>query len=311
MAVVIIYLVLGAILLVKGADLLVDGGVGIALKSGISELVVGLTVVAFGTSAPELTVSLTAAITGSGAISYTNVVGSNIANIALILGITAIIAPIAVNRSLIRWELPFMIGISLITAVIGYKLAAPRIAGLILLALFVWYMRHCLHSPEPPGELPEGYAQKSAWLLVGMIILGTIGLAGGGKLFVDAAVEIALALGISESKIGLTVVALGTSLPELVTSVVAALKKQADISLGNIVGSNIFNILMVLGATAVISPFTLEPDQYLFVAGIPIMLLTAVILVPFALSGRVINRIEGSVLVAIYAVTMVLAVILG
>ena len=136
-------------------------------------------------------------------------------------------------------------------------------------------------------------------------------LAGGGKLFVDAAVEIALALGISESKIGLTVVALGTSLPELVTSVVAALKKQADISLGNIVGSNIFNILMVLGATAVISPFTLEPDQYLFVAGIPIMLLTAVILVPFALSGRVINRIEGSVLVAIYAVTMVLAVILG
>ncbi|MBN1293803.1 MAG: calcium/sodium antiporter [Candidatus Latescibacteria bacterium] len=308
MLIPVIMIIIGAGILVKGADLLVDGGVGIALKSGVSHLVVGLTVVAFGTSAPELTASVIAAFKGSGDICFGNVVGSNVANIALILGVTALIRPIDVNKVLVRWEIPFLIVISAVIYIIGLLRHSGLIAGLILMALFVWYMVHCFKSPAAEVEVEDKAAQKSYVFLCTLVVLGVGGLVLGGYLFVENARAIASMLGISEAVIGLTVVALGTSLPELATSVVAAVKGHSDISLGNVIGSNIFNILFVLGTTSVILPFSISPDRFLSVAGLPFMMGLAIILLPFALTRLTISRIEGGILSAIYCVYTLLAV---
>ena len=303
-------IVIGAGVLVKGADFLVDGGVGIALKSGISPLVVGLTVVAFGTSAPELTASIFAALKGSGDICFGNVVGSNVANIALILGVTAMLLPVKVNRLLLRWEIPFMIAISIVTCYIGFILNAGRIAGIVLLALFIYYMIHCMKSPLSEIEVDNEKAQKPYKQLIPMVILGVVGLVIGGKLFVDGAREIALTLGVSEAVIGLTVVALGTSLPELVTSAVAALKGHSDISIGNVIGSNIFNILLVLGITATMLPFSISPDRFLLYVGLPFMMGLAVLLWILSKTGSNISRAEGGFFVALYCVYTALAVVM-
>lgn len=307
----ILYLIAGAAILVKGADLLIDGGVGIALKSGVSHLVVGLTIVAFGTSAPELTVSLTAAFQGAGDICFGNVVGSNIANIALILGVTALISPVVVNKNLIRWEIPFMIIISALTWYIGYSLKAGRIAGIALCILFAYYIIHCMKSPVEAPSVDDEKVHKKFPVLFLMVLMGAVGLGIGGLLFVNGARTIARILGVSEAIIGLTIVALGTSLPELVTSVIASMKGHADISLGNIVGSNIFNILLVIGATATIHPFEISPDRYLAQIGMPFMMLVAVMLFPFTISGKIISRIEGMFFLAIYILTIALAVIMA
>ncbi len=306
-----VFIVIGAVFLVKGADLLVDGGAGIALKSGVSQLVVGLTVVAFGTSAPELAASLVAAFNGAGDICFGNVVGSNVANIALILGVTALIRPVEVNTSLVRWEMPFLAGISILTMVIGYFGDANRLAGAVLLALFIIYLIHCIKSPPVPMEVEDDSAQKSNVFLTGMVIAGVVGLGLGGWLFVEGAREIARMFGVSEAVIGLTVVALGTSLPELVTSAIAAVKGHSDLCLGNIVGSNIFNILLVIGATASIRPFAISPDRYLELVGMPLMLVLAVILLPLALSGKKISHIEGAVLFAVYIAYIAAAVFMA
>ncbi|MFC1551243.1 calcium/sodium antiporter [Candidatus Latescibacterota bacterium] len=311
MIIPLLLLVAGSVLLVKGADMLVDGGSGIALKSGVSELVVGLTIVAFGTSAPELTVSLTAAFQGSGDLCFGNVVGSNIANIALILGVTAVLSPVAVNPNLIKWELPFMLIISAITMYVGYTREAGLIVGIVFLLLFAYYIFHCFKSQAYAPDIYDEKAHKTYPVLFLMIVAGIAGLGIGGNLFVDGAIKIAVKLGVSEAVIALTVVAFGTSLPELFTSVIASFKKQADISLGNIVGSNIFNILLVIGATATIRPFKITPDPYLNKVGMPFMMIAALLLVPFALVGKTISRIEGAVFVALYCVSIALAVFMS
>lgn len=311
MLISIMFIVIGAALLIKGADLLVDGGAGIALKSGVSHLVVGLTVVAFGTSAPELAASLSAAFNGSGGICFGNVVGSNVANIALILGVTALILPVAVNRLLIRWEIPFMIAVTIPAMAMGYMGYAGRAAGIVLLILFAVYLEHCMKSPPMPMDVEDSKAQRPMYVLILMAAAGIAGLSAGGMLFVKGSRDIAAALGVSEAVIGLTVVALGTSLPELITSVVAALKGHADISLGNIVGSNIFNILLVLGATATIKPYVIDPDRFLSMTGMPLMLALAVILLPFSMTGKIISRIEGAFLTFMYIVYIALAVVMA
>jgi len=303
-----LFILIGAVMLVKGADLLVNGGSGIALKSGVSHLVVGLTVVAFGTSAPELAASLSAAFKGSGDICFGNVIGSNIANIALILGVTALIKPVAVNRLLIRWELPFLVAISAYAYYIGIARSAGLLHGVILLVLFAVYLVHCKNSPAVPLDVEDENADKSYPVLGGMVAAGIIGLAVGGWLFVEGAKEIARALGVSESVIGLTVVALGTSLPELLTSAVAAAKGHADISVGNIVGSNVFNILLVIGATAVVHPFAISPDRFLLIVGMPFMMGLAVLLLPISLSGSRLTRGEGAFLFIVYLAYITLAV---
>ena len=311
MIVSIIMLIAGGALLLKGADLLIDGGVGIALKSGVSHLVVGLTVVAFGTSAPELTVSLSAVFQGSGDICFGNVVGSNIANIALILGVTALISPVVVNNLLIRWEMPFLIFISVVTLYIGYGQKAGLIAGILLLLLFVFYLIHCYKSQVSTHEIDDEVSEKRYPALILMVCIGIAGLGIGGKIFVDGAIQIAKMLGVTEAVIALTVVAFGTSLPELATSVIASLKKQSDISLGNIVGSNIFNILLVIGPTASLRPFKISPDPYLNLVGMPMMMAVALLLVPFAISGERISRSEGAIFFILYCIAIALAVIMS
>ncbi|MFC1608502.1 calcium/sodium antiporter [Candidatus Latescibacterota bacterium] len=274
-------------------------------------MVVGLTVVAFGTSAPELTASLIATITGSGDICFGNVVGSNVANIALILGVTAMVLPVHVNKSLIRWEIPFMVGISVITLGIGFMHRVDRSAGLVLIALFVWYMIHCIKSPPANIEVHGEEARKPYWFLTTLVFVGMGGLVIGGWLFVNGAQNIARLLGVSDAIIGLTVVALGTSLPELATSVVAALKGHADISIGNVIGSNVFNILFVLGTTATLLPFSISPDRFMFYIGLPFMMGLAIMIWPLSARGSDINRIEGGVFFSIYCIYLALAVIMG
>lgn len=274
----IVLLVIGLVLLVKGADWLVDGASVLAKKNNISDLAIGLTIVAFGTSAPELVVNAVAASGNYPEIVFGNVIGSNNFNLFAILGIAGLITPLAVQSSTVWKEIPF----SLLAAVVlfflanNYFLSDPatlsRYDGFILLgffAAFLYYVATQLKAdPEVEGVENKDYSTLKIW---GLIIFGLAGLVGGGKLVVDNAVLIAQSLGVSEKIIGLTIIAAGTSLPELATSVVAAMKKNADIAIGNIVGSNIFNILLVLGVSSMIRPLefnlAFNTDIYLLSAG--------------------------------------------
>lgn len=251
----VILLVVGFVLLIKGADWFVDGAAGIAARFGIPQLVIGLTIVAMGTSAPEAAVSITAAKTGNAGITIGNVVGSNIMNILVILGITSVITAIAVQKSTIRYEIPFML---VITAVLlGLGLTGGEIVlweGIVLWALFIAYMIYLFLMAKHGQAEEETEKQKALWLQIVMLIVGVAGIVLGSDFTVDNASKIATALGMDDRLIGLTIVAFGTSLPELVTSVTAAKKGKADIAIGNIVGSNIFNILFVVGTTALITP---------------------------------------------------------
>lgn len=254
MLIQVLLLIAGFILLVKGADWFVDGASAIAEKLQIPQLIIGLTIVAMGTSAPEAAVSISAALKGNADITIGNIVGSNILNILIILGLSAAIAPLAVEQSTIRRDMPFLLGISLLLIVQGWDGSITRFDGLIMMILFTAYLIFLLvKTRRQPQQDSINAGQRSLW----QIPLTAIGLAAiviGSNLAVDAACAIARLLGISERFIGLTIVALGTSLPELFTSVIAARKGNADIAIGNIVGSNIFNILFVVGLSAVIVP---------------------------------------------------------
>lgn len=255
-------LVLGFGMLVKGADWFVDGAAGIADKFGIPQLVIGLTIVAMGTSAPEAAVSITAALKGNAAITIGNVVGSNILNILIILGITAVIVTVAVAKSTIRYEIPYMLLITLLLGVFGYTGGNISFTeGIILWIVFIAYLIYLFFmAKKKKEETGEEERKKPVWLLVILVITGLVLVVWGSDVTVDAATAIAKAAGLSERFIGLTIVALGTSLPELFTSVSAAVKGKADIAIGNIVGSNIFNILFVVGTTALITPVVFVPS---------------------------------------------------
>ena len=263
----IIKLLAGFVLLFFGGDWLVDGGVALARKYRISSLVIGMTIVAFGTSAPELLVSMISAIKGSAGIAMGNVLGSNIANIGLILGLTALICPIETdNRKVIRHG-AVMIAASLLLLVFSLKNGISRIEGLTLFACLILFTTLSIRkgrsqNEETATDVQEG---KSMTVLaaVGLVVLSCVMLAFGADILVDGATTIASAMGVSDKVIGLTIVALGTSLPELAASVAAAVKKQMDISIGNIIGSNIFNILCVLGVSASIKPISLEFPDYM------------------------------------------------
>lgn len=254
MLIQILILAAGFVLLVKGADWFVDGASAIAEKLRIPPLIIGLTIVAMGTSAPEAAISISAALKGSADITIGNILGSNILNILIILGLSAVIAPLAVERTTTRRDLPFLLGISLLLLVQGWDGSVALLDGLILVVLFAAYLIYLLvRARQQPQDSSEKTARRSLW----RILLTAVGLAAivlGSNLAVDAACAIARILGMSERFIGLTIVALGTSLPELFTSATAAYKGNADIAIGNIVGSNIFNVLLVVGLSAVIVP---------------------------------------------------------
>lgn len=256
-------LLVGFAMLVKGADWFVDGAAGIAERFGIPQLVIGLTIVAMGTSAPETAVSISAALKGSADITIGNVVGSNILNVLIILGLTSVLTTVAVAKTTIKYEIPYMILITFALLGLGYTGNEITFAeGVILWVFFLAYLYYLLRmakqNPEAVEETKE--EKQPVWRMLIAVVVGLILIVWGSNISVDAASAIARTMGISERVIGLTIVALGTSLPELVTSVSAALKGKADIAIGNIVGSNIFNILFVVGTTALITPVAFTPN---------------------------------------------------
>lgn len=251
----VVLLVVGFVMLIKGADWFVDGAAGIAARFGIPQLVIGLTIVAMGTSAPEAAVSINAALNDNAGITIGNVVGSNIMNILVILGITAVIIPVAVQKSTVKIELPFMLAVSGVLMLLGYT--NNEIAfweGVVLWVLFIVYTIYLFIMAKKGQSKEEEVESKPLWLQIIMLIVGMLFIVFGSDFTVDNASKIATVLGMDDRLIGLTIVAFGTSLPELVTSIAAAKKGKADIAIGNIVGSNLFNILFVVGTTALITP---------------------------------------------------------
>lgn len=296
----ILLLVIGFILLIKGADYFVDGASALAARLKIPAIIIGLTVVAMGTSAPEAAVSISSALAGSNAIAIGNVLGSNIANIFLILGLTAIIATLTVQKNTVRFEMPFMIFITLLLCAIGWKYGMiSRMGAGVLLGIFMLFLGYLFVIARGNTNTDTQIKQISPIKIALFIILGMIALIFGSKITVLAAVDIAQYIGISERVIGLTVGAFGTSLPELVTSIIAARKGESDIAIGNIVGSNIFNILFVLGVTGVILPIPFN-SEFLFDGVFAI--LAAVLLLVFTYKNKKLGRIAGIIFIAIYAI---------
>ena len=291
----------GIALLYYGAEYLIKGGVSIALKLRVSPLLIGLTLVAMGTSAPELVVSIGAVLNGSGDISIGNVVGSNICNIALILGLCALIKPMPVNPQLLKLDTPLMLAISILFVVFyAFSGGIMRYQALIFLVILLIYTVGSFYASRKKSmDQDAGDEQKifSYPLSFIMLLCGFAGLVAGAKLFVNSAVYVATLCKISQATIGLTIVALGTSLPELATSIVAAVKGEQDIAIGNVVGSNIFNILCILGIAPLIKP--IEAPGLAF-TDMGVMILVAGLLCLFMLLGKNINRKEGFILLLCY-----------
>lgn len=304
----IVLLLVGFALLIKSADFLVNGASALAKRLGVSDLVIGLTVVAFGTSMPELFVNLFASMQGNTGIAIGNVVGSNIFNILVILGITSIIYPLSVSKGTVWKEIPFSLLAVLVLGALandilfdkaGYSMLT-RIDGFIFLAFFVIFLYYTASISKDSGiSQTEESGSKSLSKSLVMLIGGLVGLAFGGKLVVDGAVNIAVRLGISQSLIGLTIVAVGTSLPELATSAVAAYRKNADIAVGNIVGSNIFNIFLILGISSLIKPLPIAAGVNIDI----LVLIGASLILFFSMftgKRRMIDRWEGALFIIFY-----------
>lgn len=299
-------LIFGFLLLVKGADFFVDGSSKIAKKFGISELIIGLTIVAMGTSAPETAVSIAAALKGTADISIGNVVGSNILNILIILGISATIRTIKVGKTTIKYEIPFMIAISALLLLLGLDGTIDFKDGIILWLLFIAYLTYLIIMAKKDKQKEEKKSKVILW----QVILATLGglalIIVGSDISVDAASKIARYAGLSERFIGLTIVALGTSLPELVTSVTAAFKGNNDIAIGNIVGSNIFNILFVIGTSSLILPITFAST---FKIDSLVMIGAALLLFICSLRKQKLDRFSGILMLLSYALYFILVLI--
>jgi cation:H+ antiporter len=303
----------GLVALVVGADWLVRGASSVAARLGIAPIVIGLTVVAFGTSAPEMAVSVSGALGGNSDVALGNVVGSNTFNILFILGISAIVGELTIEQRLLRFDIPVLIAVSVGSYLLALNGMIGRVEGIVLfvgIILYTWWLLRSSRRPEPPAvqaeyseamERTEGRVAKAALpLQIGLVVAGLVLLVLGSRLLVSAATEIASALGVSDLVIGLTVVAAGTSLPELATSVLAAWRGERDIAVGNVVGSNIFNLLAVLGASATIAPNGIAVDDEVLRLDGPVMLVATIVLLPICWNGFRIKRWEGAVLAAFY-----------
>lgn len=307
----IVLLIVGMVLLVKGADFFVDGASDIAKKLGIPSLIIGLTLVSIGTSLPEASVSINAAITNSSDLSFGNVVGSNIFNSLFIIGLCSIILPTAVSKDIMKFDIPILFIVMAVLALFSYAITPFKIdrwEATILFIMFVCYIalaiyralkqrKENLNLEVETETLNEPKKERKTWLSIMFTILGLAGVVGGGILTVDAAKKLALEFGMSELLVGLTIVAVGTSLPELVTSLVASKKGENDIAVGNVIGSNIFNIIFILGFSGMINPLGLNNNSYVDVI---FMVLAIILIFIFALRKGKVNRIEGASLMIIY-----------
>jgi len=310
MVTTVVLLLIGLIVLIVGGDYLVRGSSSIALRLHLSPLVVGLTIVSFGTSAPELLISVQSAIKGSPDITMGNVVGSNICNLALVLGLTAVINPVKVQPNSIKIDWPMTMGSSILLYLVVREGLLSALEGVIFLIAISIYLILIIRqsridikaqklNSQNNEELPEAPTSQ-IWKDIFFIILGCIALYYGSEWFVTSAKDLAISIGVEERVVGLTVVALGTSLPELVTAAVASYKGETDLALGNLMGSNIFNILSILGITAVITPVYVNAE--ILNKDIIWMLLITLIILPLMIVRREVGRADGVVLLIVYAV---------
>jgi cation:H+ antiporter len=294
---VLLEFVIGLLLLVYGADRFVAGALSLAKRAGISPLVIGLTIFALGTSFPELTVSVMSAFQGKADIAVGNVVGSNICNILLILGITGLVTPLAVQRRVFCFDAPVMLGVALAVTLLGLDGELSRLDGLLLVAGLAAYLAGSVLVGKKSGEQTElEIKDRTPAVILGLVVLGLLLMVGGSQLMVQSAVKLALSLGASEAFIGLTIVAIGTSLPELAASIVAARKGQADLAVGNVVGSNILNILAILGASAIISPRAIQISSEIMHRDIPVMVAASALVLPFFWTFSTVTRSSAAVL---------------
>lgn len=298
----ILGLIAGLALVVLGSDFLVDGASAIARKAGISEFVIGLTIVGFGTSCPELVVSLTGALNGISDIAIGNVIGSNIFNVMLILGLTAVIMPVNITLSNKRRDLPIGILVTVLFLALAIDGTISLIDGIVMLAAFAAYMFYCFKFDSRDASADEEEDTKlkgRLWLAIILVLGGLAGLIFGGRIFVDKAVDLARMAGLSDKFVAITILAGGTSLPELAASIVAALKGKGQMALGNILGSNVFNLLLIIGAAALISPLSSEGMN---MVDMGMLLLAPVLLYVWSYTGRSdrIDRWEGAVLLCCF-----------
>ena len=303
-----VLLIVGFVFLIKGSDFFVDGASSIASLLKIPTIIVGLTIVALGTSAPEAAVSITSSLTGSNALAVSNVIGSNMFNILMVIGIAALLGELVMEKQVLEKDLPFLVGITLLWAVfivIGWDIT--NIEGIILLAIMVAYIAYLVYSTKKSGGATE--VEKPKYSLPYSIIFILVGLAGiviGGDLVVDSASAIAIAFGMSETLVGLTIVAIGTSLPELVTSLTALKKGENQMVIGNVIGSNIFNILFVLGASSAISAIPLNSGMLIDVI---LMIFVTVLCFIFGKTQDKYDKKEGAILVALFIIYMAFAIL--
>lgn len=311
--VALVLLVIGFVLLIKGADFFVDGSSSVAKRLRVPSMIIGLTIVAMGTSLPECAVSVTASLSNNNALAVSNVVGSNIFNLMVVCGVCTLFVPLAVSADTLKKEFPFSILCAILLVIFGkVGMLLGRADGIIFLVLFAAYLgwmiksalsaRNSTLSVEIAEETDEEIKILPVWQCIVYIIGGAVAIKFGGDFVVNGASTIASSLGLSQNLIGLTIVALGTSLPELVTSIVAARKNEVDMALGNVIGSNIFNILLVLGIAAAISPVGFLMDN--IVDTLILIIMSSAVLV-FAWTSKVINRKEGIAMLCMYAVYMV------
>lgn len=315
----LILLAFGIFLLIKGADFLVDGASSIGKKMNISPIVIGLTIVSFGTSAPELLISLVSAVSGETELAFSNLIGSNIANILLILGASAIVYPLVVNKNTVWKEIPMSFLATLIVGILAFQIyldekqfaaidfGGPEIVGsisfaggLILFSFFVIFMYYTFGiAKEEEDDSEEEIKERSIPISVGYVMGGLVALAFGSQFTVDNASKLATILGVSQSLIGLTIVAIGTSLPELVTSVNASLKKRTDIAVGNVMGSNIFNLFLIFGITALIEPIPVSGKDSLQLVALFITNILLFFLL-FVFDRKKLGKFEGTVMLITY-----------
>ncbi len=294
----ILFIIVGVAMVLIGADRLTEGASALARRMNVPEIIIGLTIVAAGTSAPELFVSLVSALKGTPDMAVGNVVGSNTMNAMLIVGCAAMVAPMTISRSTVKKDIPFAVGASVLLMLLSLNSQLSRIDGIILLLGFAAFMAYTLsQAKHGQAETTADGKAKNPWLSALWVVAGLAMLVVGSNLFVDSASNVALSLGISEGVVGLTVVAGGTSLPELATSVVAARKGQSAIAIGNVIGSNVFNILMILGLTATITPLAIEGITTVDMA---VMLLSVALVWFFSRTRYTVERWEGAVLVVGY-----------
>jgi cation:H+ antiporter len=302
MTVDIVYVVFALLLLFAGAEGLVKGSASLALRAGLSRLMVGLTIVAFGTSFPELLVSVKAALSSQGDISIGNVIGSNSFNIGIILGLSALVCPIPVARQVIRIDGPIALGVALLPPILLWNNTVGRAEGLLLLAgivAYIWLSAILGRREAATEKNHESVPSVSRhWMIdIAYIVGGFAVLVFGSRILIEHSVLLAKALGVSEAVIGLTIVAVGTSMPELATSLVAAIRGEPDIAMGNVVGSNIFNVLAIMGVASMVSPIQapgISAKDY------GVMIVFTALLIPLPYTGRTLHRLEGTLLLGLY-----------